>query len=61
MAHALGLGACWVGAFDEAAVTSLLYLPKQHRPVTLLPVGWPAKIPADPGRQELNRIFSELD
>jgi len=61
MAHALGLGACWVGAFDEASVTSLLYLPKQHRPVALVPVGWPAKIPADPGRLELNRIFSELD
>lgn len=61
VAHALGLGACWVGAFDEESVSSLLYLPKRHRPLSLVSVGWPAEQPEPPGRQPLNRVFSELD
>jgi nitroreductase len=41
--EALGLGACWVGSFDENAVASLLStkFPK-FRPVALLVVGRPA-------------------
>ena len=36
----LGLGACWVGAFDEQAVKSLLDLEQKIVPVALLPVGY---------------------
>lgn len=61
VAQALGLGACWVGAFDEASVSKALYLPKHHRPLSLVPVGWPARQPDHPGRLALNRVFSELD
>jgi nitroreductase len=35
----LGLGACWVGAFDEAAVSAALDLPKKLRPVAIVPIG----------------------
>jgi nitroreductase len=38
-ADALGYGACWVGAFDEAAVARALELPTGERPVALIPVG----------------------
>jgi len=41
-ATSLGLGACWVGAFDEDAVSRLLELPACFRPVALVPVGYPA-------------------
>ncbi|MBN2493217.1 MAG: nitroreductase family protein [Deltaproteobacteria bacterium] len=61
MAHALGLGACWVGAFDENAVIDVLYLPKHHRPLALVPVGYPAQNPVDPGRLPLHKVFSEID
>jgi len=34
-----GLGTCWVGAFDEAAVGALLEAPLNWRPVTIVPLG----------------------
>jgi len=43
-AHALGLGACWVGAFDDGAVAQALELGPDERPVALVPVGEPARV-----------------
>ncbi len=40
---ALGLGACWVGAFDERAAARALDLPGQIRPVAIVPIGHPAE------------------
>jgi nitroreductase len=40
--EALGLGACWVGAFDEAHASRVLGLPPERRPVAIVPVGKPA-------------------
>jgi len=42
-AYALGLGTCWVGAFDEDAVAGVLALGPGERPVALIPVGEPAQ------------------
>ncbi len=39
--HALGLGACWVGEFDEAEVRKILEIPEFVRPVAILTVGYP--------------------
>jgi nitroreductase len=36
----LGLSSCWVGAFNENAVSKVLGLPKDVRPVALLPIGY---------------------
>ncbi len=53
----LGLGACWCGAFDEDAVTGILRLPQNLRPVAIIPIGYPAGIPPLPvGRRPLNEI-----
>ncbi len=41
-ATALGLGTCWVGAFDEEQVRGCLNLPAHLRPVAIIPVGYPA-------------------
>ncbi|NLX49026.1 MAG: nitroreductase [Methanospirillum sp.] len=38
-AHALGLGSCWTGAFDDEDVRDVLGLPQHVRPVALLAVG----------------------
>ena len=40
MAGALGLGAATVGAFDDAAVQTVLGLPDDVVPLYLLPAGW---------------------
>ena len=40
-AHFKGYGACWVGAFDEETVTSILNVPAEMRPVALIPIGIP--------------------
>jgi len=41
-AEALGLGTCWVGAFDEAQAAKVLGAPPERRPVAIVPVGKPA-------------------
>ena len=41
-AHAMGLGTCWVGAFDDDAVARTLDLKKGERPVALIAVGYAA-------------------
>ncbi|HYA21988.1 MAG TPA: nitroreductase family protein [Thermoproteota archaeon] len=37
----MGLGTCWVGAFDERAVGELLDAPPQWRAVSIITLGWP--------------------
>ncbi|NIP67456.1 nitroreductase family protein, partial [Candidatus Bathyarchaeota archaeon] len=44
-AHALGFGACWVGAFREEKVKEILKTPDRVRPVAIVPVGHPAEKP----------------
>lgn len=52
--HALGLGACWVGAFDERSVTDLLEIPSSVRPVALVTIGFPGEKPYPPPRRDLD-------
>jgi nitroreductase len=40
-----GLGACFVGAFDDAAVVDLLSLPRDVQPLAIIPVGHAAETP----------------
>jgi nitroreductase len=47
-AHDLGLGACWVGAFDDALVREALQLGERVLPVALIAIGWPAEMPQPP-------------
>jgi nitroreductase len=49
----LGLGACWVGAFDERAVARELALPDGWRPVAVVPVGFPAEQASGRSRRPL--------
>lgn len=44
-ATALGLGGCWVGAFDEQAASQTLGLPSTLRPMALIPIGYPDVTP----------------
>lgn len=38
-ATSLGLGSCWVGAFDEPVASKYLEMPDNLRPVGIIPVG----------------------
>jgi nitroreductase len=46
-AHALGLGAVWLGVFPRKermdAVAGLIGLPEDIKPVSLVSIGWPAE------------------
>lgn len=51
-AHDTGLGACWIGAFDDQIVREILSLEEHVLPVAIISVGWPAESPrAPPGRR----------
>jgi len=61
-ATALGLGACWVGAFDEKAAARALELPSHLRPVAIVPIGHPvATRRVTTPRRPLSEVTSFLD
>ncbi|HDH40986.1 MAG TPA: nitroreductase family protein [Candidatus Altiarchaeales archaeon] len=51
MAHSMGLGSCWVGAFDEEKIREILGIPPEVRPVAIIPIGYPDEIPVTPERR----------
>lgn len=51
-----GLGSCWVGAFDEEGVRSLLNLDKDKRPVAIVALGHPAEDPGPDPLRSMNDI-----
>ncbi len=55
-ATALGLGSVWVGAFDEAAVHQVIGAEPRHRPVAMLPIGYPNETPRIRSRRSLEDI-----
>lgn len=55
-AHTKGLATCWVGAFDEDAVSDILSLPHKTRPVAIIPVGYADEKPIAPPRMGLEKV-----
>ena len=56
---ALGLSSCWIGAFDEKRASEIISLPKNLRPVAMLPIGYsnePAK--RVPPKRKLSEVVS---
>ena len=54
--HALGLGACWIGAFHDEAVSKTLNLPRGIRPMAIIPMGYPDQTPRAPPRMSLKDV-----
>ncbi|MCK4503204.1 MAG: nitroreductase family protein [Desulfuromonadales bacterium] len=52
----LGLGTCWIGAFDPIMVTAAMGLPDGIEPIAMLPVGYPS----EPGREKTRKPLVEL-
>ena len=55
-AYSMGLGACWVGAFDENQVSELLGIPNKTLPVAIIPLGYPDEQPSAPPRMVMDRL-----
>lgn len=55
-ACAIGLGACWVGAFREEMVRQALDIPSHVRPVAIIPVGYPSESPVPRRRRPMREI-----
>jgi nitroreductase len=47
-AHHFGLGACWVGAFDEEAIKNICGVPEYARPELIITLGYADEIPPRP-------------
>lgn len=57
VAHELGLGTCWIAAFDEAKAKDALGIPKEVRVIALISLGYPAETKGDvTERKPLNEI-----
>jgi len=56
-AFSLGLGACWIGAFNEDEAKRALNAPEGIRPVAIVPVGYPDETPSHRDTRPLNQII----
>lgn len=56
MAASLGLGTCWIGAFDEPKLKEILEIPKNIEVVGLITLGYPGEEAEIPPRVDLEKI-----
>ena len=59
-ATALGLGACWVGAFREEDVVKVLRLVQDLRPMALVPVGYATHEGQQPRKMDCKRLTTSI-
>jgi len=52
----LGIGSCWIGAYDEQNVKELFDVPRNLRVVSLLTLGYPDEKAGRKHRKDLNEI-----
>jgi nitroreductase len=55
-ARELGLGTCWIGAFNESSVKEILGIPEYIRVVTITPLGYPDEDPPASFRKKMEHI-----
>jgi nitroreductase len=56
-AQSLGLGTCWVGAFDEDMVKKIAGIPPEARPQIILTLGYPDEKPPKPIRHPVTHVL----
>jgi nitroreductase len=52
----LGLGTCWIAAFDVSAARQVLHLPDDVEPIVFTPLGYPADQPGPKERKPLSEL-----
>ncbi|MHA1130693.1 MAG: nitroreductase family protein [Candidatus Helarchaeota archaeon] len=55
-AYSLGIGSCWIGAFNREAVREQLKIPHHYKLYSLLLLGYPSEGPKPAPRLELGKI-----
>lgn len=55
----LGLGTCWIGAFDPRAAREVLGLPADVEPIAFTPVGYAADSPKPKQRRPLTELVAD--
>ena len=53
----LGLGTCWVAAFNVKAAQEILKLPTQIEPIVLMSLGYPADLPSQKVRKSIEQLI----
>ena len=53
----LGLGTCWIAAFNPAAARQVLGLPDNVEPIAFTPLGYPADEPREKRRKPLSQLL----
>ena len=56
-AHSLGLGACWIGAFDEDEIWRILGLPEEVSVQGIITVGYADETPETPAKKRIEHIM----
>jgi nitroreductase len=56
MAHNIGLGACWVSAFDETMVSRIIGTTDDARPQVIIPIGYPDEEVPEPPNYTLEDV-----
>ncbi len=52
----LGLGTCWIGAFNADETKRILNIPESVRVVAMTPLGYPGEPPSPKSRKRLDQI-----
>ena len=56
----LGLGTCWIGAFDPAVARELLQIPSDWEPIAFTPLGYPADAVRPKSRKALEELVVRI-
>jgi nitroreductase len=57
-AWVLGVGSCWIGAFNENRVKENLKIPEKWKVVALITLGYPAEQPKQRKKKSFEKMFS---
>ena len=60
-AYDMGLGTCWIGAFDDDLCREILDLEEGVLPVAIVSLGWPAANPSAPTGRDLDEMVTWMD
>lgn len=55
-AASLGLGTCWIGAFDPDAARDILGLPEEAKPIVFATIGYAADNPRPKARKPIEQL-----
>lgn len=56
-AENLGIGSCWIGAFNDKEVKDVLMIPENVRVVGIIPLGYYSKKPHPPFKTDLHNVI----